>query len=143
MEITEANKAKIKQRLVAQYYGQNVIKETRFEKSPLCQVCGTFIDNPAELSRWHLELFSLSDITDEHAIEVAKLLFTNPTAEKGRKYLSDDNDVQMMFISDVVDLVRSLGYAVRWNNLSVEDQIKEGFTKLKTMTISEKREQNV
>lgn len=67
------NKLENKEKFFAQYWSRNrIAKETVYKDSPLISV-----QSPLSLSTvddYHLEIKPLSQITDEDAIEVAKLI---------------------------------------------------------------------
>jgi hypothetical protein len=91
-----------------------------------------------------LQLTSLSAITDEDAIHVSKLSFIkiikSHTAVSGKSILHGifKIDFDGMFIRnpeyreviDIVDHLRSKGYALPWMDLSVKELIEYGWIKL-------------
>lgn len=88
----------------------------------------------------YLELKPLSSISDEDAIEVAKIHFQGPEflngmggrqiAHKGR-FLIRRWIKSSFWKSDVVDFLRSRGYLLPWMGLSCEEIIAEGWAKYK------------
>jgi hypothetical protein len=173
MEITEANKAKIKERFFAQYWDQYVLYDIRDKQREVKQPLACFDElvSLCEDTKYFTALLtSLADITDEHAIEVAKRLnnaafishkkWKVEHVENGcasyvkvwsklsyHEFEIDYDGVGLHLIDSetkesptthdadtlfAYDYLRSKGYALPFNGLSVEDQIKEGFAKLKT-----------
>ena len=145
---TLENKAKF----FAQYWGQKVFKETKFHNSPLCNINSTFIDSAKD---WHLELKPLSNISDEDAIEVAKILHEvegnfeivynaddlTSVSAFGRLCYSDTIDIfwngnlrydiaSSIQILNAYDYLHSKGYALPWMNLEVQDLIDYGWVTL-------------
>jgi hypothetical protein len=119
MNIPE-NKAKF----FAQYWGQKVLRITPYE---LVQV---------GISGWnlkhedfYLELTPISAITDEDAIEVVNCGHEIEFLEKG--WRQKESVVIFDYKPKAVDYLRSRGYALPWMGISVEDQVKFGWVKLK------------
>jgi len=113
-----------KGKFFAQYWGQDVLT-----------LGGAKCDN--ESQNWgedlifktqFLELTPLSQITDEDAIEVAKIWGSiEPSVNVGKKVI---NRVTIMMVR-VADYLRSKGYAVDYLDCKVEQQIEYGWVKLK------------
>lgn len=86
----------------------------------------------------------LHAITDEHAIEVAKMIYSNPafhTAEYGSKWIrnkisSEDeyncNHYHFNRMADIIDFLRCHGYATPCAGYSVEQLVEAGIFKIKT-----------
>lgn len=125
-----------KAKFFAQYWGCNVL-----------YVGGVGFQRVG-FGRWNLrhpdffiELTPLSQISDEDAIEVAKIL--DPMQEHGDyrqvleyidefdMLLSDQIERNGAIVLNVFDYLRSKGYALPWLGISVEEQIKLGWIKLK------------
>ncbi len=127
MENTLENKAKF----FARYFGQRVLKNKQGDGNRLgintCQ-------NPSQaiLECEYLELTPLSAITDDHAIELSKRFdtFKGDTPPQIKAY-KDNAEFMVNTSIDCSDYARSVGYAIRSNGLSVEEQIKRGWTKLR------------
>jgi len=88
---------------------------------------------------YYLELTPLSAITDEDAIEVAKLnpwadyrdgMDKEPYIEHVKGFIFNDNHL----LSSYADYLRSRGYALPYLDASVEDLVKMGWVKLKEQT---------
>lgn len=145
MENTLEDKA----RFFALYWGQKVFKETGHPKSPLCNVCPTFMD---ECEKWHLELKPLSSITDEDALPLAQAFapmeiikeakidrsrhhYTLIRVSRGNwptsKYTTKSEYLHHIpAYSGCSDYLRSKGYALPFLGLSVEKQIEYNWIKL-------------
>ncbi|MFP7656107.1 hypothetical protein [Chryseobacterium proteolyticum] len=155
MENTLENKA----RFFAQYWGQNVYRIKDGIDEP-----GKNIINDDLVA--FLELKPLSMISDEEAIEVAKIvspmLFEGNGDDGGHvvdktekewisvihkrkiisvdidfdgyvyEYHEDENYLRPIRSSYGTDFLRSKGYALPWNGLSVEKMIEYGWIKIKT-----------
>lgn len=153
IENTLENKAKF----FAQYWGQKVFCYN--SEGPIINtfhkniVCGRFF------SIGFLELTPLSQITDEDAIEVAKILFgkkftlgevlrttkyisvkvlvENTTINQNVRityadcHLQNANGYGLSNCIDAFDYLRSKGYVLPWMGLSVEELVEYGWVKLK------------
>lgn len=124
-EINLENKAKF----FAQYWGQYVMRD--YTTTRIFPVDESNIKFEIE-DAW-LELKSLSDISDEDAIEVAKMLGCNDGNSKGfmigygRDYVKRERNMK----SNIVDFLRSRDYLVPWMGLSCEELIETSWAKLK------------
>lgn len=105
---TLENKAKF----FAQYWGQNVV--------------GNIGDY---FNRTYLELTPLSQISDEDAIEVSERCV--PGNDKRIDNIKQHCRIYAMQSSLISDYLRSKGYALPWNGITVEEQIEFGWIKLK------------
>lgn len=143
MENTLENKAKF----FAQYLGQKVYNRIGWpgiivngfvdkleEQFKLYQS-----DNFKEKTKTFLELTPLSKITDEDAIDVAKILYPYSdalhTTDKGRDLIAPMFGkgtflLNPPYIIQTYDYLRSNGYALPWMGLSVEQLIEYGWVKL-------------
>lgn len=91
------------------------------------------------IKNWYLLLTPLSDITDEGAVEVAKICgFTTSLKSMGKWFVLGDDapltrngDLMTRTHLIICDYLRSKGYALPYLNHSVEDQIKKGWIKLR------------
>lgn len=164
MENTLENKSKF----FAKYYVQKVAKSPLLNDELPNQRCYPELAlNPNNV--FYLELTPLSQISDEDAIEVAKLIDNAPFfthkkweikrvdnepasylkvfSEKSHHYYEIDFDGYLWYKDeytaemppfalpnylDAYDYLRSKGYALSFNGLSVEKQIEYGWIKLKT-----------
>lgn len=131
------NNLKKKAKFFAQYWDQKILT-------------GIPIDKPFTFRRLNhqniqkgimysfLELKSLSDITDEDALWFAKhywiewFLLNRSDESIIRKTKEVIERNQWAKNSYLIDQFRLRGYAVDWANISVEDQIKYGWIKIKT-----------
>lgn len=131
MENTLDNKAKF----FAQYWGVKCM-DFGSEIVTVTHICL----NRTNVRERILELKSLSDITDEDAIEVGRLQdwqnenlpSYNRDPEKFliRQAKHDLTNLYSLVI-ETIDYLRSKGYALPYNGLSVEKQIEYGWIKLK------------
>lgn len=144
MENTIENKAKF----FAQYYGQEIMRwEQWYDTAENSRVGFAPMQSKTGVDKgWYLELTSLSDITDKDAIEVAKIV----RSKKEEQIVSEGKAAVQGVIGErifnssffirptpentigIVDYLRSRGYALPWMGVSVEEQIKRGWIKLKT-----------
>lgn len=93
------------------------------------------INNP---EYYYCEQTPLSSITDEDAIEVAKMTWADTiggrkfiNAIDGRYEILDTLSLGGHFKYYIVDYLRSKGYALPFHNLSVDELISYGWIKLK------------
>ena len=134
MKNTPENKAKF----FAQYWGQRIWRynHTTGEKA-LLYINATTIENKKHFGfGGFLELKPLSQITDEDAIEVAKLsksFFDDPKIW-GRtvikSFTTDCSSYSASVILNIEHYLRSKGYALPWMGISVEQQIEWEWVKL-------------
>jgi hypothetical protein len=126
---------------MAQYWGQTIAKHERDNKNEIREVSSTL---DLESMGWYLELKSVSDISDEDAIEIAKMF----TLGIEREFIVLKNGFYKTFVSwgesrfeklliddavdkqKTVDYLRSKGYALPYDGLSVEKQIEYNWIKL-------------
>jgi len=84
---------------------------------------------------YYLELKPLSSITDEDAIEVAKILGYD-YSDEGDYFTTASNYLERYYYNPkdtsigVVDYLRSRGYAYYYMGLDVDEQIEYGWIKL-------------
>lgn len=149
MENTTENKLK----MFAQYYGQKVVRFSVVdENSPNAE--NTFIDNTSLTHTIlsdcaYLKLKSLTSITNEDALELVHSFgwksLEDPIeaiAMVFTLFVMPSNDMvkyemlvkQMLWdfsdISSAVDKIRSMGYAYKWMNVDVDQQVEYGWIKL-------------
>ncbi len=136
MENTLENKAKF----FAQYWGQKVLYVGGIGLAPI-GTNGWNLKHPD----FFLELTPLSDITDEDAIEFFDIVWSKVGTHKnksrefkidfGKDWAESPTSERYGLIPTGlfhgVDFLRSKGYALPWMGLSVEQQIKYGWVKLK------------
>lgn len=128
-----------KQKFFAQYWGQNVLKLSKEispfvlnDRSRICSESG------------FLELTPLHLISDEDAIELigAKEFSLRKNNENSGDFgcsasnifvntLNGNNDSYLIDKTNI-DYLRSKGYALPYNGLSVEEQVSRGWVVLKT-----------
>lgn len=137
-ELNDAvNKLETKQAFIATYWGQNVgvrIIDSNGSLRRGIKVNGTYIE--------YLELTDMSKITDQYAIEVAKILNMNQHLDK---------EAQIVWVKDaltlfpwehtfkkhleVADFLRSKGYALPYRGIPVPKLIELQYLKLKASLI--------
>lgn len=143
-----------KQKFFAQYYGQEVLigyggRILKLDSHNITASYLTIHETDEYINRIpYLELTDLSNITDEHAIEVAKISKLSNSI-KGFKVYKNNNGhtvvdnqtgsnpsgyrvIDECLYQDCVDFLRSKGYAVPFCGLSVDELIKRNWVKLKT-----------
>lgn len=131
MENTHLNKVKF----FAQYYGQKVWRcelhneLMNVDYEVLCHVDESIMGAPI-VKEW-LELTPLQNITDEDAIELSK--FINTSKQDVLKAIKSGLVSMDLLPSRAVDTLRLKSYAVPYNNVTVEQQIEYGWTKLKKL----------
>jgi hypothetical protein len=123
----------------AHYLGQKVLKS---ENGVYTQTLFTrHLLNQSLIDGTYLELTPLSMISDEDAIQVAHLFNWISKADKEnvkikatKKYLIYFNEEEITFQDSekISSSLRSKGYALPYNGVSVEQQIEYGWIKLKT-----------
>jgi hypothetical protein len=139
-----------KQRFFAHYWGQDVLCDYFFESKAIDMTLDDIESDCTETS--HILLTSLADITDEHAIEVARICYNNPSIaqevkigrhvlwyffEVGASALNKNwtNDIDREYGSlkmiDVTDYLRSKSYALPFDGSSVEELKEYGWLKIK------------
>lgn len=117
-----------KSRFFAQYYDQKILT-TSISRTVLS---GGWIervyndDCDAEI-----ELKPLSSISDEDAVDVAKLLMEDPRPDVGKSQCMHWKIYWHNIPLTCVDYLRSKGYALPWNGHTVEQMISYSWIKLK------------
>jgi hypothetical protein len=137
MKIQLENTLENKERFFAIYWGQTIVSDG-LEEGEKCTVQFALSEG-IHREGW-LELKPLSAITDEDAVEVAKIILKGIEVSSnfnyalhGRLFISDlTNQSYKDSVMHVVDHLRSKGYALPYMGLSVEEQISYGWVKLKT-----------
>lgn len=86
----------------------------------------------------------ICNITDEHAIDVAKMIYSNPafhTSEYGSKWIRNKitsegeyncNHYHFNRMADIIDYLRCHGYATPCGGYSVNELVEAGIFKIKT-----------
>lgn len=129
IENTIENKSKF----FAQYYGQKVLGKNKFSYQSVC--ANLFKD---DIDGVFIELTPLSQITDEDAIEVAKIFGTLEDEIFVGKWLvigmfdnSADCAENKLYNSnaEAIDYLRSKSYLLPFNNTSIEKIIEYGWVK--------------
>lgn len=121
----------LKERFFALYWGQKVMKD-KFRPDKLFMVQ----PHEAESDRTCLMIRTLDQITDEEAIEVAKIIWEKEsekdmhTAEEGRWYLIYRCKLDRKEHPALIDFLRSKGFAVPYMGHSVEELVDAGWIKL-------------
>lgn len=150
IELNNENKAKF----FALYFGQKVLYDpsyavVAYDQTGIFTVSDCTFDGVYIEPHVSLILKPLSQITDEDAIEVAKLIENNhqgiidDTHRKGLIHWGKVYAVQLMRSDTVrfnmrvyncialVDYLRSKGYALSWNGLTVEQMVESNWIKLR------------
>jgi len=128
MENTLENKAKF----FALYFMQRVYNNSNYpeNKNTLLDYALLSYTDKAE----YLELKPLSSISEEDAIELAKIEndFTDPI-RRGKAIIRffEYSSYRHYTCGRMIDFLRSRGYALPWMGLSVEKLIEYGWIKLK------------
>ena|SRR5690606_30921608 len=146
MENTLENKPKF----FALYWGQKVLRCKTFNATTgngLSGLMNVDVNSETIKENWFLELTPLSQISDEDAIEVYKIILGEDTSStkddmifygKGfcREYDTDNENLEFSQtyweIRNVIDFLRSRGYALPWMWISVETLVEWGWVKLKS-----------
>lgn len=140
-----------KQIFMAQHYSQEIFKKS---DKHINQMVSLMTIGTTDINNGFLELTPLSQISDEDAIEVAKIL---GNAENGSSiewdcggesfdFIGDycgtvyydgeidynENEQVSLLILQAYDYLRSKGYALPFMGLSVEKLIEYGWVKLKS-----------
>lgn len=125
MENTLENKA----RLFAQYWGQFIAWNIKWNHNigNGLTLDAIFFSRLENIEEWALNLKSLSDITDEDAIELG---YDN--AEDFIKNELRWDELRKIGVQDA-DYLRSKAYALPFNNLSVEQQLGYGWIIIKKL----------
>lgn len=138
MENTLGNKAKF----FAQYWGQKLLAVT-VNEDELCQKIGNSYMGKYHVEMCHIKLKPLSSITDEELIIVSAIegdKYTEDHIIRGRTIIktfaeySDCTDSlkNTNQLIQLIDYLRSKGYALPYMGLSVEKLQEYGWIKLKS-----------
>jgi len=131
------NNLENKERFFAQYYGQKVLTSEKVIEL-------TKVDRFWAWGHkgYYLELTPLSMISDEDAIEIMDLFENNFDRDikivQGRQLIEDFKRGNLnrfgLTVEDLIsisDRLRKLSFALKYDNLSVEQQIEYGWIKIK------------
>lgn len=132
----------IKRRIFALYYGQNVVKYYPSFGTPYLAMAGDIMSDN-QIMKSELELTPLHKITKVDAVRVAHRLGYKATEEGAdRMYyiglqavtaFNSNNFTENILVSiEIVDFLRSRGYALPYLNWDVKELIKAGVFKLKS-----------
>lgn len=121
----------------AQYWEQKIVVMP-YKKGLATPFEALYYWNHKEVSNEsYLELFDLSQISDEDARECGfneKNDIDNPNygISPSGLFLNwlDDWEIEAAFSMTIIDYLRSRGYALPYRNISVEQQIKNGWVKI-------------
>ncbi len=139
--------------LIALYWGQEVLSLGSNDNYEVNFNWMKIAFEVTEPNYSRLKLRQLSSVTDDEAIEILTFMGFTGYAEVQDAgtmakavilalFVIASNDMmkheliikQMLFdfsdISSVVDKIRSMGFAYKWKNLSVEDQVSNGWIEI-------------
>ena len=115
----------------ARFFGNYLVQEIAFDKAGFKALVYDAI-KPSWIESFYLELKPLSQISNEdteHVMELENFI---------DGFLSDDILNYLIHLKkgkcnkiEVIDYLRSKGYALPWMDLSVEDLVEYGWVKLK------------
>jgi len=140
MENTLENKAKF----FALYWGQKIVRHYDWHnhvENASCAWESVFPDT--KYNSYYLELKPLSSISDEDSLSLSAIIQrVFPSAKSiqdGKDFINKFISGNILFlkisqvstITNVIDFLRSRGYALPWMGLSVEELINRGWIKLK------------
>lgn len=137
-ELQKATNLNLKAKFFALYWGQEIIKFNKETKQEGVFVLDELKIQKEIIEHTYLELKPLSNISDEDAIQIA-LLKNSLGDNKNKKDLLRCGEEMLEFNSvlnslqlEHYDFLRSKGYALEYNGITVEQQIKYGWIKLKS-----------
>lgn len=128
------------EKFVCQYWLQNVLRLKAYPNTPL-QINTHTVLKYLHNNQTFLELTPLHLISDEDAIKIAEIFGTKDDLLFVGKFLcngmfdnSGDCEENILYNSNAkaVDYLRSKGYSLPYNGLSVEEMISRGWVVLKT-----------
>ena len=130
---TEQELSELKQKFFAQYWGQEIAKESK--NSPLISTTTAFLIGSTK--DHYLELKPLSSISDEDlefiVVGICGLdrdeFLTGKNTESVRNFLNRIIDFDSTDLH-ICDFLRSKGYAIPWMGFSVAELIELGWVKL-------------
>lgn len=123
----------LKERLFMQYYMQNLMWFAGYEEE-----MGVFIVSGRatgeSIDSAYLGLRSVSNITDEEAIEIAKIVRPKHqylhTPEEGKWYILRERTTSPKEYLQLTDYLRSIGVALPFMGYSVEELVEAGWVKM-------------
>jgi hypothetical protein len=122
----------IKCRFFGQYLEQIVAKETGYPKSPTINVTTVLLIN--DISKYHLELKTLSKITDEDANTLIPFVSMNFSSRYTEEYIREQIKKDIIDVRNVsakfYDILRFKGYALPFLEYSIEDLVSFGWVRL-------------
>ena len=134
----------LKPTFFAQYWGQNVICNDDYiwrSNETFDTVLSIY---NGDLSKWYAVLNSIDQISEEDCILISKIVYPEfnekeiQNAVNRIKIHIDKYGIEYFFGEDInsntikiIDFFRSKGYALPWMYISVEEQVKLGWIKLK------------
>lgn len=128
-----------KARFFAAYWGQTVVQSPKLIKGALISVNTWVLWKDERVEESYLELTSLDQITDEHAIEVHRLCGHDSAIRpeyiqafcNGYFNAAIDNPFGQDMSRAVADSLRSKGYLVPFDKYSCEQLLEMGWTKIR------------
>lgn len=126
----------LKARLFALYWGQHVLTSSNWEfMYPLVKVRQEYFDG--ETNGMFLELKPLSMISYDDCDALGKIYGHNYTIPEIKNWISDDDNfsfggINSKSVIEMIDYLRSKGYALPYLGISVQEQIDKGWIRLKT-----------
>jgi hypothetical protein len=122
----------VKCRFFGQYLEQIIAKETIYPNSPTINVTTVLLIN--QLSNYHLELKSLSKISDEDALDLVPFISMNFSSRYTDDFIKEQIKKEVldteMLPAKFYDILRSKGYALPFMEYSVEDLVSFGWVRL-------------
>jgi len=135
----ERNTLENKAKFFAQYFEQKVLANTQGTHHPIIELTKSW---NWKHSDFYLELKPLSQINDEDAIEVAKIFQWNHLHDTSKIHSVKEVLTTVAFYRqtningsnwlEVFDYLRSKGYALSWNGITVEEMIEWKWIQLKS-----------
>ena len=129
------NNLENKSKFFSQYWGQRVVRHLGLGLEEHTFLVNENILCKYDITEYYIRLTSLSSITDEDAIDVARIAGLSSDKNKidsliifGREFSNDDRVYADIF---VYQYLQSKGYALHWNSLGIDDLISYGWIKLK------------
>lgn len=139
----ELKKPEMKEKYFAQHHGQKLMMYGQGVLMQPKTVTGYRIDRMREGGysyKEYLLLTPLDQISDEDAIEVATLVYKDLHNWSPKEQVKFGKDAVTDVLSgsfkfektlEIVDFLRSRGYALPWNGHSVEELIEAGYCQLR------------
>ena len=132
-----------KERFFAQYYGQEVVNHRKINGRSIIKIDHKYFFLNKSIKNDFLELTPLSAITDEHVIEVLKILgvqnkISVPNRDRNwicNSFLKNEWSHKTVSVIEATDLLRSKGYALPFGGKSVKQLIEKGYLKLSRIDV--------